>query len=126
MMHSPGGLMFVCLFFFSPLFVLQNSTQLTLPLSTWYSELQVATSVLRQVSADPMAAMDWLYSVQSTLPLCGRVPDALPLLLTHLILSSEGDLCRLALDTAACIAEADPTQVEPRYCRYRHLKDVGI
>ncbi|KAF4089364.1 hypothetical protein AMELA_G00065400 [Ameiurus melas] len=89
----------------------QNSTQLTLPLSTWYSELQVASSVLRQVSADSTAATDWLYSVQSTLPLCERVPDALPLLLTHLILSSEGDLCRLALDTAAGIAEADPTQV---------------
>ncbi|MCJ8731689.1 hypothetical protein PDJAM_G00202250 [Pangasius djambal] len=89
----------------------QDSTQLTLPLSTWYSELQVATSVLRQVSADPMAATDWLYSVQSTLPLCERVPDAVLLLVTHLILSSEGDVCRLAMDTAAGIAEADPAQV---------------
>ncbi|KAF7706258.1 hypothetical protein HF521_019512 [Silurus meridionalis] len=89
----------------------QNSTQLTLPLSTWYSELQVATSVLCRVSSDPAAATDWLYSVQSILPLCERVPDALPLLVTHLILSSDGDLCRLALDTAAGIAEADPTQV---------------
>ncbi|XP_060730282.1 focadhesin [Tachysurus vachellii] len=89
----------------------QNSTQLILPLSTWYSELQVATSVLRQVSADPTAATEWLYSVQSALPLCERVPDAIPLLVTHLILSSEGELCRLALDTAAGIAEADPAQV---------------
>lgn len=94
-------------------FALQNSTQLTLPLSTWYSELQVATSVLRQVSADPAATLDWLYSVQSALPLCEHVPDALTLLLSHLILSSEGDVCRLALDTAAGIAEADPAQVEP-------------
>lgn len=109
--------------FFPP--TLQNSTQLTLPLSIWYSELQVATSVLRQVSADPAAATDWLYSVQSALPLCERVPDALPLLLTHLILSSEGELCSLALDTAAGIAEADPTQVESRYCRYRLLSDAG-
>ncbi|XP_017574339.1 focadhesin isoform X2 [Pygocentrus nattereri] len=89
----------------------QNTTQLTLPLSTWYSELQVATSILHQVSADPMASVEWLYSVQSTLPLCERVPDALPLLITHFIISSEGDLCRLALDTVAAIAEADPAQV---------------
>ncbi|XP_062850155.1 focadhesin isoform X2 [Trichomycterus rosablanca] len=91
--------------------VQDNATQLPLPLSTWYSELQVATSVLRGVSADPAASIEWLYSVQSALPLCEYVPDALPLLLTHLILSSEGDLCRLALDTAARICEADPTQV---------------
>ncbi|TSK82223.1 Focadhesin [Bagarius yarrelli] len=89
----------------------QNSTQLTLPLSTWYSELQVAASVLRQISSDSTAAMEWLYSVQSTLPPCQRVPDALPLLVTHLILSTEGDLCKLALDTAAGMAEADPTQM---------------
>lgn len=107
------------------LFTLQNSTQLTLPLSTWYSELQVATSVLRQVSAVPSAAMDWLYSIQSTLPLCERVPDALPLLVTHLILWSEGDLCRLALDTVAGITEADPAQVHPRHCHYYFLKNVA-
>ncbi|XP_066536485.1 focadhesin isoform X2 [Hoplias malabaricus] len=89
----------------------KDTTQLTLPLSTWYSELQVASSVLHQISADPMAAVEWLYSVQSTLPLCEHVPDALLLLVTHLILSNEGDLCRLALDTAAVIAEADPAQV---------------
>ncbi|XP_072543953.1 focadhesin [Salminus brasiliensis] len=89
----------------------RHSTQLTLPLSTWYSELQVATSVLHQISAEPMASAEWLYSVQSTLPLCEHVPDTLPLLITHLVISSEGDLCRLALDTAAIIAEADPAQV---------------
>ncbi|KAI4879710.1 hypothetical protein NFI96_001199 [Prochilodus magdalenae] len=89
----------------------QNATQLTLPLSTWYSELQVATSILRQVSADPMASVEWLYSIQSTLPLCEHVPDALPLLISHLIINSEGNLCRLALDTAATLAEADPAQV---------------
>uniref|UniRef100_A0A8B9KE04 Focadhesin n=1 Tax=Astyanax mexicanus TaxID=7994 RepID=A0A8B9KE04_ASTMX len=88
-----------------------SSTQLTLPLSTWYSELRVATSVLNQISEEPIASVEWLYSVQSTLPLCDNVPDALPLLITHLIISSEGDLCRLALDTAAAIAEADPAQV---------------
>uniref|UniRef100_A0AAR2JEK1 DUF3730 domain-containing protein n=1 Tax=Pygocentrus nattereri TaxID=42514 RepID=A0AAR2JEK1_PYGNA len=76
-----------------------------------FGELQVATSILHQVSADPMASVEWLYSVQSTLPLCERVPDALPLLITHFIISSEGDLCRLALDTVAAIAEADPAQV---------------
>uniref|UniRef100_A0AAR2K2A9 DUF3730 domain-containing protein n=1 Tax=Pygocentrus nattereri TaxID=42514 RepID=A0AAR2K2A9_PYGNA len=91
-----------------------------------FGELQVATSILHQVSADPMASVEWLYSVQSTLPLCERVPDALPLLITHFIISSEGDLCRLALDTVAAIAEADPAQVGSRCRSHSHLKEFCI
>uniref|UniRef100_A0A8C1KKR1 Focadhesin n=1 Tax=Cyprinus carpio TaxID=7962 RepID=A0A8C1KKR1_CYPCA len=86
-------------------------TQLSLPLSTWYSELQVATSVLHRISIDSIASMEWLYSLQSSLSVCEHVPESVCLLVSHVIVSSHGDLCRLALDTAAAVAEADPAKV---------------
>lgn len=89
----------------------EDSTQLSLPLSTWYSELQVSTSVLKRISLDSMSSVEWLYSLQSSLPVCEHVPDTVCLLVSHVIVSSHGDLCRLALDTAAAIAEADPAKV---------------
>uniref|UniRef100_A0A671LWT3 Focadhesin-like n=1 Tax=Sinocyclocheilus anshuiensis TaxID=1608454 RepID=A0A671LWT3_9TELE len=89
----------------------QDSTQLSLPLSTWYSELQVATSVLHRISVDSIASVEWLYSLQSSLSVCEHVPDSVCLLVSHVIVSSHGDLCRLALDTAAAVTEADPAKV---------------
>ncbi|KAG1959355.1 focadhesin isoform X2 [Pimephales promelas] len=89
----------------------EDSTQLSLPLSTWYSELQVSTSVLKRISLDSMSSVEWLYSLQSSLPVCEHVPDTVCLLVSHVIVSSHGDVCRLALDTAAAIAEADPAKV---------------
>uniref|UniRef100_A0A673I2X3 Uncharacterized protein n=1 Tax=Sinocyclocheilus rhinocerous TaxID=307959 RepID=A0A673I2X3_9TELE len=89
----------------------EGSTQLSLPLSTWYSELQVATSVLHRISIDSMSTVEWLYSLQSLLSVCEHVPDTVCLLVSHVIVSSHGDLCRLALHTAAAIAEADPAKV---------------
>uniref|UniRef100_A0A672R8F1 Focadhesin n=1 Tax=Sinocyclocheilus grahami TaxID=75366 RepID=A0A672R8F1_SINGR len=80
---------------------LQGSTQLSLPLSTWYSELQVATSVLHRISVDSMSTVEWLYSLQSSLSVCEHVPDTVCLLVSHVIVSSHGDLCRLAMHTAA-------------------------
>ncbi|XP_064200022.1 focadhesin [Anguilla rostrata] len=89
----------------------EDGVQLALPLSPWYSELLVATHTLRRVSRDPASARDWLISVQSALPLSDRVPDHLTLILGHLILTGQGEVCRLALSTAALLAEADPAQV---------------
>uniref|UniRef100_A0A4W4GAP8 DUF3730 domain-containing protein n=1 Tax=Electrophorus electricus TaxID=8005 RepID=A0A4W4GAP8_ELEEL len=89
----------------------QKPTQLALPLSPWYSELQAASAVLHRLSAHPTASAEWLHSVRSVLPSCERLPDTLLLLVSHLIASSDGDLCRLALNTAAGLAEADPAQV---------------
>ncbi|KAF4111436.1 focadhesin [Onychostoma macrolepis] len=89
----------------------EGSTQLSLPLSTWYSELQVATNVLHRISIDSMSAVEWLYSLQSSLSVCEHVPDTVCLLVSHVIVSSHGDLCRIALDTAAAVAEADPAKV---------------
>uniref|UniRef100_A0AAY4E1W4 Focadhesin n=1 Tax=Denticeps clupeoides TaxID=299321 RepID=A0AAY4E1W4_9TELE len=82
-----------------------------MPLSTWYSELQVGCSVLRHMAGNTEATSEWLYSVQSILPLCNHVPDSLLLILTSIIVSNERDICQLAFDTTAAIAQADPTKV---------------
>lgn len=84
---------------------------MSLPLSTLYSELQVATSVLHRISIDPMSTVEWLYSLQSSLSVCEHVPESVCLLVSHVIVSSHGDLCRLALGTAAALAEADPAKI---------------
>ena len=83
-----------------------------LPLSVWHSELAVACRTLRRISGVAEATVEWLHSVGSALPLSERVPDTLPLLLTHAIVCHHGDVCRLALETVATLARADPTQVE--------------
>ncbi|KAI1888309.1 hypothetical protein AGOR_G00183690, partial [Albula goreensis] len=89
----------------------EDGVQLALPLSSWYSELLVATHTLRRVTRDPTWACEWLYSIRSTLPLSERVPDHLALILAHLILTGQAHVCRLALSTAALMAQSDPAQV---------------
>lgn len=71
----------------------------------------MATSVLHRISIDSMSTVEWLYSLQSSLSVCEHVPDTICLLVSHVIVSSHGDLCRIALDTAAAVAEADPAKV---------------
>ncbi|KAL0970352.1 hypothetical protein UPYG_G00240840 [Umbra pygmaea] len=88
----------------------QNMPQVTLPLSPWSSQVLVATQVLRQVTGDSAAARSWLLAVTSALPLCQRVAPHLTLIVTHLLVTGQGDVCRLALRTAAAIAQADPAQ----------------
>ncbi|KAJ8262543.1 hypothetical protein GJAV_G00167600 [Gymnothorax javanicus] len=88
-----------------------DAVQLALSLTPWYSKLLVATHTLRRVSRNPASARDWLLSAQSTLPISGQVPDHLTLILGHLILTGPGEVCKLALSTAALLAEADPAQV---------------
>ncbi|XP_076829762.1 focadhesin [Brachyhypopomus gauderio] len=89
----------------------QNPTRLPLPLSPWYSELQASSAVLHRFSTHPTASAEWLHSVRSSLPPSERLPDALAVLVSHLVVGSEGELCRLALDVAAAVAESDPAQV---------------
>ncbi|KAL2078934.1 hypothetical protein ACEWY4_024678 [Coilia grayii] len=82
-----------------------------LPLSVWHSELEVACRTLRRISGVAEATVEWLHSVGSALPLSQDVPDTLPLLLAHAIACHHGDVCHLALDTAAALTHAHPTQV---------------
>ncbi|TRY53592.1 hypothetical protein DNTS_015940, partial [Danionella cerebrum] len=89
----------------------EDSSHLSLPLSSWYSELRVAISVLERVTTDSTSAVEWLYSLQSSLLVYEKVPDSVCLLVSNLLVQSDGDLCRLSLSIAAGIAESDPAKV---------------
>ncbi|KAF7653336.1 hypothetical protein LDENG_00084210, partial [Lucifuga dentata] len=89
----------------------QPGPPLALPLSSWFSELSVSLAILRKVAADPAAASDWLLSVGSALTSSQRLPSSLTLIVSHLIITSEEDVCQLALSASQAIATADPSQV---------------
>uniref|UniRef100_A0A6Q2XG47 DUF3730 domain-containing protein n=1 Tax=Esox lucius TaxID=8010 RepID=A0A6Q2XG47_ESOLU len=99
--------------FFNPLSCLpcQNIPQLALPLSPWSGEVLVTAQVLRRVTGDPVAASEWLVAVTLAVPLCQRVPSPVTLVVAHLLVTGQTDVCRLALKAAAAIAQADPAQV---------------
>nr|CAG5897232.1 unnamed protein product [Menidia menidia] len=84
---------------------------LALSVSDWYSELTVALSVLRKLAQDPVAAADWLLAVRSALSPGQRPPPSLSLVVTHLIITGQEDVCQLALTAGQAIAAADPCQV---------------
>uniref|UniRef100_A0A7N8Y655 Focadhesin n=1 Tax=Mastacembelus armatus TaxID=205130 RepID=A0A7N8Y655_9TELE len=90
---------------------LQSPPALELPLSTWYSELSVSLSILRKVADNPAVAADWLLSVHSILSSRQRLPCSLTLIVTHLIITGQEDICQLALNTSQAIATADPCQL---------------
>lgn len=89
----------------------QPTPPLALPLSSWYNELSVALSVLRKLADDPSAAADWLLSVSSALSSSQRPLCSLALIVTHLIITGQEDVCLLALNAIQAIAAADPCQV---------------
>uniref|UniRef100_A0A7N8WWN7 Focadhesin n=1 Tax=Mastacembelus armatus TaxID=205130 RepID=A0A7N8WWN7_9TELE len=74
---------------------LQSPPALELPLSTWYSELSVSLSILRKVADNPAVAADWLLSVHSILSSRQRLPCSLTLIVTHLIITGQEDICQL-------------------------------
>ncbi|XP_071334354.1 focadhesin [Trachinotus anak] len=89
----------------------QPGPPLVLPLSSWYSELSVALSILRKVANDPAPATDWLLSVRSTVSSGQHLPSSLTLIVTYLIITAQEDVCQLALNASQAFAAADPCQV---------------
>ncbi|XP_034470972.1 focadhesin [Hippoglossus hippoglossus] len=89
----------------------QPCAPLALPLSSWYSELSVALSILRKVADDPAPATEWLLSVRSAVSSSQRLPCSLTLVVTYLIITGQEDVCQLALDASQAFAAADPCQV---------------
>ncbi|KAM8898854.1 focadhesin isoform 1-T1 [Spinachia spinachia] len=89
----------------------QFGPPLALPLTPWYSELSVALSTLRSVADHPAAAAEWLLSVCSALSSSHSRLGSLALIVTHLIIVGEEDVCQLALKAGQAVAAADPCQV---------------
>ncbi|XP_045921800.1 focadhesin [Micropterus dolomieu] len=89
----------------------ESAPPLPFPLSPWYDELSVALSILRKVADNPAVAADWLLSVTSALSSSQRQLSSLTLIVTHLIITGQEDVCQLALNASQAIAAADPCQV---------------
>ncbi|XP_035531603.1 focadhesin [Morone saxatilis] len=89
----------------------QPGPPLALRLTRWYDELSVALSVLRKLSNDPAAAADWLLSVTSALTSSQHQLRSHTLIVTHLIIMGQEDVCQLALKASQAVAAADPCQV---------------
>ncbi|XP_062239752.1 focadhesin [Platichthys flesus] len=89
----------------------QPCPPLVLPLSSWYSELSVALSILRKVADDPALATEWLLSARSAVSSSQRLSCSLTLIVTYLIISGGEGVCQLALDASQAFAAADPCQV---------------
>uniref|UniRef100_A0A8C9XIW8 Focadhesin n=1 Tax=Sander lucioperca TaxID=283035 RepID=A0A8C9XIW8_SANLU len=70
---------------------------LALPLTSWYSELSVTLSTLRRVADDPAATADWLLSLNSALLSNQSQLCSLSLMVSHLIITAQEDVCQLAL-----------------------------
>lgn len=102
----------------------QSAPQLPFPLSSWYSELSVAVSVLRKLADDPAAASDWLLSVSSALSLSSGQQRlcSLSLIVTHVIITGQEDICQLALKAGQAIAAADPCQVDNPHGSVQHTQ----
>uniref|UniRef100_A0A8C4I042 Focadhesin n=1 Tax=Dicentrarchus labrax TaxID=13489 RepID=A0A8C4I042_DICLA len=89
----------------------QPGPPLALPLSPWYDKLSVTLSVLRKLAKDPAAAADWLLSVTSALTSSQHQLRSHTLIVTHLIITGQEDVCQLALKASQAVAAADPCQV---------------
>ncbi|KAM3590535.1 uncharacterized protein V6R79_011338 [Siganus canaliculatus] len=89
----------------------KSGPPLALPLSSWYHQLSVSLSILRQLAANPAAAADWLQSLSSALSSSHGQLCLLSLVVTHLLLTGEEDVCQLALKACQAVAAADPCQV---------------
>lgn len=96
----------------------QSDPSLAQSLGSWCSELNMALSILRKVANDPASAADWLLAVSSALSSSQclsssqRLSSPLVLIVTHLIITGQEDVCQLALKASQAIAAADPCQVD--------------
>lgn len=107
----------------------QPAPPLSLPLSSWYSELAASLCVLHKVADNPASAGDWLLSVRSALSSGQRLPCSLALVVAYLIITGQDDVCQLALSTSQAFAAADPCQVDyPHGCapRWAHVSSSSF
>lgn len=102
--------------------LLQSAPPLAHPLTPWYSELNVALSVLHKLEDDPAVAADWLVSVSCALLSDQRDLCTLTLIVSHLIMVGQEDVCQLALRASQAIAAANPCQVHHDQGTAAHIR----
>ncbi|XP_026362239.2 focadhesin isoform X1 [Ursus arctos] len=86
------------------------SYKLTFPITSMYGSIFTAWRVL-EVMREESAASDWLFSVESLLPITTVIPAHVFLLLAHLLVEDQGQNLRQILKVTTLLAQADSSQV---------------
>ncbi|EFB27945.1 hypothetical protein PANDA_007053, partial [Ailuropoda melanoleuca] len=86
------------------------SYKLTFPITSMYGSIFTAWRIL-EVMREESAASDWLFSVESLLPITTVIPVHVFLLLAHLLVEDQGQNLRQILKVATLLAQADSSQV---------------
>ncbi|XP_053061017.1 focadhesin isoform X3 [Acinonyx jubatus] len=86
------------------------SYKLVFPITGMYGSIFTAWRIL-EVMREKSAASDWLFSIESLLPITTVIPAHVFLLLAHLLVEDQGQNLRQILKVTAELAQADSSQV---------------
>ncbi|XP_047555380.1 focadhesin isoform X2 [Lutra lutra] len=86
------------------------SYKLAFPITSMYGSIFTAWRIL-EVMREESAASDWLFSVESLLPITTVIPVHVFLLLAHLLVEDQGQNLRQILKVTTLLAQADSSQV---------------
>ncbi|XP_027471168.2 focadhesin isoform X4 [Zalophus californianus] len=86
------------------------SYKLAFPITSMYGSIFTAWRIL-EVMREKSAASDWLFSIESLLPITTVIPVHVFLLLAHLLVEDQGQNLRQILKVTTLLAQADSSQV---------------
>ncbi|XP_034843808.1 focadhesin isoform X2 [Mirounga leonina] len=86
------------------------SYKLAFPITSMYGSIFTAWRIL-EVMREESAASDWLFSIESLLPITTVIPVHVFLLLAHLLVEDQGQNLRQILKVTTLLAQADSSQV---------------
>ncbi|XP_045738437.2 focadhesin isoform X3 [Mirounga angustirostris] len=86
------------------------SYKLAFPITSMYGSIFTAWRIL-EVTREESAASDWLFSIESLLPITTVIPVHVFLLLAHLLVEDQGQNLRQILKVTTLLAQADSSQV---------------
>ncbi|XP_072697614.1 focadhesin isoform X1 [Canis lupus baileyi] len=86
------------------------SYKLVFPITGTYGSIFTAWRIL-EVMREESAASDWLFSIESLLPITTAIPVHVFLLLAHLLVEDQGQNLRQILKVTTELAQADSSQV---------------
>jgi len=85
------------------------SYKLAFPITSMYGSIFTAWRIL-EVMREESAASDWLFSIESLLPITTVIPVHVFLLLAHLLVEDQGQNLRQILKVTTLLAQADSSQ----------------